>query len=318
MQVKKTNFDRWNIDRPITVQFAGNVIDLKQTERPPKKIEVQWIDADSYVDLRTGEIKQAKRSESRGDAMSAVNLRRTFAKMRGLINANFFGDNNELLVTLTYKENMQDVKRLAHDLDVFNKRMKRALGEIKYITAVEPQARGAWHAHILVKQLTSHYTYWPHEDVAKLWEHGTIIDVQRLRNCDNVGAYLSAYLTDTPANAPDYPDPLTNGCRDNGTCPPKRVIKGGRLHMYPRGMRIFRASQNLERPLIKKIRPYSAEYWALVSGSQITYQSTLELSESNQDNQEYLINKIHQMQLNCKGASRPVSDKELADIQSTF
>ena len=317
MEVKKTDLDSWKLDRPITVQIAGNIIDLKQTERPPKKIEVQWIDADSYVDLRTGEIKQAKRSESRGDAMSAVNLRRTFAKMRGLINANYFGDNNELLITLTYKENMQDVKRLAHDLDVFNKRIKRALGEVKYLTAVEPQARGAWHAHILVKQLTSHYTYWPHEEVSRLWEHGTIIDVQRLRNCDNVGAYLSAYLTDTPADEPDYPDPL-NGLRDTGTCPPKRVIKGGRLQMYPRGMRIFRASQNLDRPTIKKIRPYSAKYWALVSGSQITYHSTLELSESNQDNQEYLINKIHQMQLNCKGASRPVSDKELADIQSTF
>lgn len=317
MEVKKTNFDRWNIDRPITVQIAGNIIDLKQTERPPKKIEVQWIDADSYVDLRTGEIKQAKRSESRGDAMSAVNLRRTFAKMRGLINANYFGDNNELLITLTYKENMQDVKRLAHDLDVFNKRMKRALGEVKYLTAVEPQARGAWHAHILVKQLTSHYTYWPHEDVAKMWEHGTIIDVQRLRNCDNVGAYLSAYLTDTPADAPDYPDPK-NRIRENGTCQPKQVIKGGRLHMYPRGMRIFRASQNLDRPITKKIRPYSAEYWALVSGSQITYQSTLELSESNDNKQEYLFNKIHQMQLNCKGASRPISDKAVADVQSTF
>lgn len=317
MEVKKTDFDSWNMDRPITVQIAGNIIDLKQTERPPKKIEVQWIDADSYVDLRTGEIKQAKRSESRGDAMSAVNLRRTFAKMRGLINANYFGDNNELLITLTYKENMQDVKRLAHDLDVFNKRMKRALGEIKYITAVEPQARGAWHAHILVKQLTSHYTYWPHEEVSRLWEHGTIIDVQRLRNCDNVGAYLSAYLTDTPADTPDYPDPL-NGLRDTGTCPPKRVIKGGRLQMYPRGMRIFRASQNLERPLIKKIRPYSTEYWALVSGSKITYQSTLELSESNDNKQDYLINKIHQMQLNCKSASRPISDKEIADVQSTF
>lgn len=317
MQVKKTDFDNWNIDRPITVQIAGNVIDLKQTERPPRKIEVQWIDADSYVDLRTGEIKQANRSKSRGDAMSAVNLRRTFAKMRGLINANWYGDNNELLVTLTYKENMQDPKRLAHDLDIFNKRMKRALGEVKYLTAVEPQARGAWHAHILVKQLTSHYTYWPHEEVSRLWEHGTIIDVQRLRNCDNVGAYLSAYLTDTPANAPDYPDPL-NGLRDTGTCPPKRVIKGGRLHMYPRGMRIFRASQNLERPTVKKIRPYSAEYWALVSGSQITYQSTLELSESNDNEQDYLFNKIHQMQLNCKGASRPLTDKTIAEVQSTF
>lgn len=318
MKSKRTEFNEWNMDRPINVQIAGNIIDLTQTERPPRAFNITWLDANSYIDLRTGEIKEARHSESRGDSMSITQLRRTFKRMRALINSNWFGDNNELLITLTYKDNMQDHKRLAHDLDVFNKRMKRALGEVKYLTAVEPQARGAWHAHILVKQLTSHYTFWPHEEVAKLWEHGTIIDVQRLRNCDNVGAYLSAYLTDTPADAPDYPNPLTNGIRDNGTCPPKRIIKGGRLHMYPRGMHIYRASRNLDLPTVKKIRPYSAEYWALVSGSQITYQSTLELSESNDNEQDYLFNKIHQMQLNCKGASRPISDKAVADVQSTF
>lgn len=314
MKTNRIEFDRWNLDRPITVQVAGNVIDLTQTERPPRAFDVKWLDADSYIDLRSGEIKQAQHSESRGDAMSAANLRRTFKRMRGLINANWFGDNNELLITLTYKENMQDTKRLAHDLDVFNKRMKRTLGEIKYLTAVEPQGRGAWHAHILVKQLTSHYTYWPHEDVSRCWEHGQIIDVQRLRNCDNVGAYLSAYLTDLPAeDGQPVTDPLQ--LREVGSAP-KRVIKGGRLHLYPRGMRIYRASQNLTQPEIKKIRPYSAEYWALLQGSNITFKSTLELTETNQDNSsDYLFNKIHQMQLNVKGAALALKEKENAEIQ---
>lgn len=314
MKTNRIEFDRWNLDRPITVQVAGNVIDLTQTERPPRAFDVKWLDADSYIDLRSGEIKQAQHSESRGDAMSAANLRRTFKRMRALINSNWFGDNNELLITLTYKENMQDTKRLAHDLDVFNKRMKRALGEIKYLTAVEPQGRGAWHAHILVKQLTSHYTYWPHEDVSRCWEHGSIIDVQRLRNCDNVGAYLSAYLTDLPAeDGQPVTDPLQ--LREVGSAP-KRVIKGGRLHLYPRGMRIYRASQNLTQPEIKKIRPYSAEYWALLQGSNITFKSTLELTETNQDNSsDYLFNKIHQMQLNVKGAALALKEKENAEIQ---
>lgn len=263
-------------------------------------MNIEWLDADSYIDLSTGELKQANHSETRGDKMSLPELRRTFKRMRGLINSNWFGDNNELLITLTYRENMQDPKRLARDLDKFNKAMKRQLGNIKYLAAVEPQQRGAWHAHILVKQLTSHYTYWPHEAVAKIWPHGEIIDVQRLKTVDNVGAYLSAYLSNTPVDD-NYPREIL---REAGTNKPKAVIKGGRLHMYPRGMHIYRASTNLDKPIIKKIRPISEEYESLIERGRITFTSKLALSGTNTETQEsYFINNISQMQINLNSKS---------------
>ena len=196
--VKKQKFDGWSLDRPLKISIAGNIIDVKQTARAPRKINVQWLDADTYVDLNTGEICEATHSETRGDEMSVPEVRRTLSRMRGLINANFFGDENEKLVTITYHENMTDPVRLQRDLDVFVKRMKRKLGELKYITAVEPQGRGAWHAHMLVKQLTSNSTYLTEEMVQEIWDHGWIVDVQPLRDVDNVGAYLSAYLSNAP------------------------------------------------------------------------------------------------------------------------
>lgn len=295
--VKKQKFDGWSLDRPLKISIAGNIIDVKQTARAPRKINVQWLDADTYVDLNTGEICEASHSETRGDEMSVPEVRRTLSRMRGLINANFYGDENEKLVTITYHENMTDPVRLQRDLDVFVKRMKRKLGELKYITAVEPQGRGAWHAHMLVKQLTSNSTYLTEEMVQEIWEHGWIVDVQPLRDVDNVGAYLSAYLSNAPdKRAGTELSKLTGSQRQV----PKRVIKGARLSMYPRGMHIYRSSRNLDQPEQKIMRPLSAEYQQLIADARLVYEQRLDLIGQGEDDANYLINSISHRSYNRK------------------
>lgn len=287
--VKKREWDGWQPDRPLSVQIAGNVIDIKQTARPPRQINVEWIDADTYVDLETGEIKAAQRSETRGDRMSLPELRRTMARMRGLINANFFGDENERLVTVTYHENMTDVVRLSHDLEGFVRQMKRKLGEIKYVTAVEPQGRGAWHAHMLVKQLTANSTYLTAEMVQDIWPHGWIVNVEPMTSVDNVGAYLSAYLSNAPDDAAGE---IASALPESDRRVPKRVIKGARLRMYPRGTHLYRASRNLDKPLQKKLRPLSGELLDLIAGAELRYQQCIDLYGQKESDAEYYINSI--------------------------
>lgn len=287
--VKKREWDGWQPDRPLSVQIAGNVIDIKQSARPPRRINVEWIDADTYVDLDTGEIKEAQRSETRGDHMSLPELRRTMARMRGLINANFFGDDNERLVTVTYQENMTDTKRLYYDMQKFVDRMKYRLGEIKYVTAVEPQGRGAWHAHMLVKQLTANSTYLTAEMVQEIWPHGWIVDVEPMTSVDNVGAYLSAYLSNAPDDAAGD---VASALPESERRVPKRVIKGARLKMYPRGTHLYRTSRNLEKPLQKKLRPLSSQLLDLIAGAELRYSQKIDLYGHTEAESEYYINSI--------------------------
>lgn len=218
-------------------------------------------------------------------------------RMRQLINANFNGDKNELFITLTYAENMTDPKRLKKDMEKLLKKLKRRLGEIKYLYAVEPQARGAWHAHLLIKQLSAHSTYLPAEDVAEMWGHG-YIKITRLTQCDNVGAYLSAYLSNAPEDdAKDVQAAADNAAHEIGDDTPKKIVKGKRAHMYPRGMHIYRASKNLEEPITKKIRPTSREYQAIVAGAQLRYARTIDLYDASRGNDSTgYINSITQMQ----------------------
>src|SRR5574344_1588357 len=56
-----------------------------------------------------------------------------------------------LFVTLTYKENMTDTKRLYRDFKAFFMRLRRAYPFLKeYFVAFEPQERGSWHAHMIL------------------------------------------------------------------------------------------------------------------------------------------------------------------------
>lgn len=81
--------------------------------------------------------------------------RRARTKVRRLIKHK----NLDTMLTLTYRENMCDRGRMARDFDVFIKRIRRVLPGFEYVCVFERQKRGAWHAHIAVQRVLSHYLH---------------------------------------------------------------------------------------------------------------------------------------------------------------
>jgi hypothetical protein len=55
------------------------------------------------------------------------------------------------LLTLTYRENMQDRGRLLADFKKFVRRMRKSKLKIEYVAVPELQKRGAWHMHLAVR-----------------------------------------------------------------------------------------------------------------------------------------------------------------------
>lgn len=131
----------------------------------------------------------------------------------------------------------------------------------EYVKVLEPQGRGAWHIHMLLKFPHLKNVYISNEDYARLWSHG-FVDVKRIDKTDNLGAYLCAYLTDIPIDVPesewndheqDYYESILSqrGSKlvaQTKSDESKAVIKGGRLHMYPSGMNIFSKSKGIQYP----------------------------------------------------------------------
>lgn len=209
---------------------------------------IRKIDSDHYVDLETGELLEFNKSENRGDNDNS--LRQTFKKMRYLINNNFKGNPNELHITLTYAENMTDTERLYADFKRFMMRLRRRYKEVStvdYMNVVEPQQRGAWHVHMLIRFNELDSVFIPNKELAEMWGQG-FLTIKSLKDVDNIGAYLSAYLSDIEVpegrEVKNHKDLVVK--RVDGK--DKRFIKGGRLWMYPPGMNLFRKSKGIVYP----------------------------------------------------------------------
>ena len=200
-----------------------------------------------YQIIRTGEVREYNLSDKKDNFDS---LRASHKELQSVINCNFSSNEHDkqLFITLTYKENMMDRHRLMKDAEQFFKKLQRKYKghKLEHITVPEPQGRGAWHLHILLKSdrpLTI-----PFVELNKIWVFG-MTDVKRTKG-DNIGTYFGSYFTDTP-------DPSSAPVGKTG----KKYIKGGRLHFYPKGFRLFRCSRNLKRKktfLMKVAEAYKA------------------------------------------------------------
>lgn len=226
MEVEKTS--KKNIANCGNVVISGNTIEYTRFKLGKNNINWRKLKNNIYVNLDTGEYIEKKKSDlKKFKTSNFTSVKHSIKNARRVINCNFFGDLNERFITLTYADNMQDVNKLYNDFNKFIKRLKYFLGDknLLYINIVEPQGRGAWHCHLLVKsdkiyKLTD-------LDVYYLWGKGITYNTS-LDNIDNVGAYLSSYLSNT------------------------KEKKGARLFLYPQNMRIMRCSRNCKKPEIIK------------------------------------------------------------------
>mgnify|MGYP004471437403 CR=1 FL=1 len=239
---------------PIKVISAGHYLELRNADHMNWQQVIKKLSKKEYVVLSTGEIKKFQnKAVTRLD--NTVKMRQTFNELRYLINANFFGKQNELWVTLTYKENMIDPKILSDDFKKFMKNLNYKIfhsrqNNLDYIMVPEPQGRGAWHAHVLIKRRDEKKFFIQNKLLAEIWGHG-FVKVNRIQNSDNVGLYLTAYLGDLPladAKKMNYKIEKESIKEVKVDGENKKFVKGARLVLYPAGMKYYRTSRGLTQP----------------------------------------------------------------------
>jgi len=275
----------------VKVTEMGNVTELQYMSHRNCKQTIQMLPGGlEYLILATGEVNSCQIHDSRQEQKKS--LYRTFSNARGLINSNITDVNNVRWITLTYAENMTDTKRLYEDFRDFNKRFQyycktKGYSCPEYIVMMEPQGRGAWHAHLLyIWQQKAPYI--ANKTLKEIWQQG-FVKIKKLDNCDNVGAYLTAYLGDM-----EIQDAVSQGVKvsgeqvktvellnDNGTKDTKYFIKGARLDLYPAKFNMIRSSRGVKRPIVDMLSQKMAE--KKVSSAKLTYEKTIKLTDESSD-----------------------------------
>jgi len=272
----------------VRVKEMGNVIELMYSDKKNSQIVIKKLNNDEYVDLRTGEVKQFQKIENRACDLNSV--RQSLGRLRDLLNTNITDTSKCRWITLTYSENMTDSKKLYEDFKNFNKRMRYSLSkdgyEYEYIVAMEPQGRGAWHAH-MVMIFNTKAPYIENSFMAETWGHGFTV-TKKLEDVDNVGAYLTAYLGDMDME--DYKklsDHEKNsmkiyGMKEvevKGSTEKKSILKGARLHMYPPKFNLYRCSRGIKKPVVTYETEKDAQ--KKISAGTLTFEKTIELSDAD-------------------------------------
>lgn len=180
-----------------------------KTIETPTTIEVwEYLDNSVFYSVNVGDKKQNnveatdnnKDEKSASEHYDALKRRQKhYEEMRWfiarIIDCNF--DDNTKFMTLTFKENVQEISYTNYEFSKFIKRLNFYLynakkQHLKYIAVWEKQKRGAIHYHIVFFSLP----FIKIKKLQEIWEHGFVklnkIDVD---SKDNRGRYISKYFT---------------------------------------------------------------------------------------------------------------------------
>lgn len=282
----------------VRVKEMGNVTELMFQEKRNSSNVIKKISANEYIDTRTGEVKEFIHIENRSQAVNEV--RKSLGRLRDYINTNVIDVEHCKWVTLTYAENMTDTKKLYKDFDKFNKRLKYSLSKdcykYEYIVAMEPQGRGAWHAHMLMI-FDCKAPYIDNDFMAKTWSHGFTSTKKLDKNIDNLGAYLTAYLGDMELNEAVNSlgvDAITHKkssrlkydiveveVNEGDKKVSKAIVKGLRMSLYPPKFNLYRCSKGIKKPIVSYEREIEAQ--KKISAGTLTFERTIKLTDSDSD-----------------------------------
>lgn len=287
MKVKRSN-ESFPIDSNSLVRLTemGNITEIMYSVHRSQGGYITKIDADHYVDNRTGELFEFKHIENRSQDLASV--AKSLKRLRDILNANITDVSHCRWITLTYAENMTDPKKLQYDFKNFNARCRKVYGHYEYIVAAEPQGRGAWHLHC-VFIFRGKAPYMENALVRDCWKKG-FVTVKRLDDVDNVGAYLTAYLGDMELTEANDAGISVSSCKgikeveyedENGDKKIKKYIKGARLYMYPPKFNLYRKSKGIVEPTVSLVSYKFAKEKA--SSAKLTYSKTVVLEDKDKD-----------------------------------
>ena len=117
MRVRKVNSNDIKIHDSVQVKLktVGNTSAIQFTVGNNKICTVRNLSKDTYIDTRTGEVKQKKKSESRYQSPKTV--RKSINRLMDLIHCNATEKTHCKWLTLTYADAVTDYTKVYEDFD---------------------------------------------------------------------------------------------------------------------------------------------------------------------------------------------------------
>ena len=159
---------------------SGNVVEVYEYKNPVKT---------GFTGGKGGRKKGNVKSEECEENREKV-LSRARKDLRRIVNSNI--EENSKFLTLTFAENITNVKSANYEFNKFIKRLNYNLEyKVAYSAVVEFQKRGAVHYHVILYNVPQKLDM---SLLTAMWGNG-YIKLNKIDNVDNVGSYICKYMT---------------------------------------------------------------------------------------------------------------------------
>lgn len=160
---------------------SGDIVEIYEYKNPI----LEGYDIKKYHECgRCHEASEEDKKKNR-----AKTLNRASNRVRRLINANI-GEHSKF-ITLTFADNVRDLKKANYEWKKFRQRLEYELGyKLQYVAVIEFQKRGAIHYHVVMFNAP----YIKNKRLNELWGNG-FVKINKIKHVDNVGAYVTKYMT---------------------------------------------------------------------------------------------------------------------------
>jgi hypothetical protein len=167
--------------------ISGDTLELFKYKQP---FFYNWIDMAKKNRPHKGESSLIPKRED--------NIKRAVANVRRLVQCNQEDQTEKpKFLTLTYRENIQDLSRTNPDFTLFTRKVRDTYGDMQYIAVPEFQERGAVHYHALFFNLPFIQDF--KGEMARVWPHGTT-KIEAVRSMNAMPRYISKYMTKSLAD----------------------------------------------------------------------------------------------------------------------
>lgn len=167
--------------------------------------DASMSDGNAWVD---GGWKPLQHTEQELFERAARNRERSARRARTAVRRLVKAKSLDTMLTCTYQANVLDRSVIMRHLDMAIKRIRRVIPGFQYVAVLERQKRGAWHAHLAVHRIQSHYMHKgtlvkSYDLLRAIWravvgELGGNVDVSKnkraRRSSGRIAAYLSKYI----------------------------------------------------------------------------------------------------------------------------
>lgn len=189
--MKQENSKSINEKDYVTLYKCGNYKEIVCCRQDTKPIQITKLTKNQYIDNNTGEIKEYHYTGNK----TLNNIRKQFKNIPRLIKGYFDGNNTERFITLTYSYIMSNPYCLSYDFKKFIRKINRRYGKCRYIYIKEPNRKGSWHIHSIIKRLDGKIFDITGETVRTLWKNGYAVSVNIPYNINTLPYYFDVSVS---------------------------------------------------------------------------------------------------------------------------